>query len=358
MKFTILALSAVAIASYTNVQGLPAFIKRAIDGDAPTVIKCFALAVTGTPFTPECTEAAKFNIGIVQSITLKSLNIDFRSSVPTISSNDLSVTLLDIGVPWAIVEASEKATIFNGVVDDAGNGAVGIADFAAGPSPATVNGNIISSKVPSSPLIIAPASADGFVDFVVSLVTKPSYTFTIKGFVGGKFGLPAAPPSTGAFGKGINAIGGAFASAFGPVTVSDVGFQSTITLAGFDGLKDVAFAGMVASTKDANGFSLTWTIKIVNPSQLTVYLGKTTFSTLDATGLPVGDSVIADFTILPGDNQFTVLTTGKDVAVLDGLMANGGSLSFVGTATSNSSPYVNKALAALKFAVTVTKSAA
>ncbi|KAG0264915.1 hypothetical protein BGZ95_003465 [Linnemannia exigua] len=54
----------------------------------------------------------------------------------------------------------------------------------------------------------------------------------------------------------------------------------------------------------------------------------------------------------PGDNQFTVVTTGKDATVLDGLVANGGTWTLVGSPTSNKSPYVHKGLAALKFTVT------
>ncbi|KAK3844080.1 MAG: hypothetical protein J3R72DRAFT_438867 [Linnemannia gamsii] len=347
MKLTFLALSAVAIASYTNVQGLPAIFKRIIDPTKVTLVAgCFfELATLGKAFDDACNAAAAFDIGIIQSVNIKSLSIDFTGPdplTPFLLSDDLSVVMFDINTPLTVKNAKESVTlVFNG--ND-------VASFTSGYSDATVeNGNVVSTKISKSPLTITAAHADDFGSFITSVLTQPSFIFTAKGALTANLKSPfKAIPGFGGV-DGFGGVGGATPL----LAVSGVGFESSVTMTGFNKLPGVSFVNIVDFTKDANGFTLTWNIKATNPSQLIVKPGQTTFSTLDVNNKNIGDSVIADLTLVPGDNQFKVVTTGNDATVLDDLVANGGTWTLVGTPTSNKSPYVLKGLAALKLIVTV-----
>ncbi|KAG0376490.1 hypothetical protein BGX24_007649 [Mortierella sp. AD032] len=179
MKLTFFALSAVAIASYTNVQGLPAIFKRIID---PT----------------------KFN------------------------GND-------------------------------------VASFTSGYSDATVeNGNVVSTKISKSPLTITAAHSDDFGSFVTSVLTQPSFIFTAKGALTANLKSPfkAIPGFGGA--DGFGGVGGATTL----LAVSGVGFESSVTMTGFNSLPGVSFVNIFDFTNDANGFTLTLNIKVTNPSLL------------------------------------------------------------------------------------------
>ncbi|KAG0290209.1 hypothetical protein BGZ96_006328 [Linnemannia gamsii] len=275
MKFTFLAFSAIAIASYSNVHGFPAIIKRIVGEDNFVMRK---------PLTEDCKLAVTIDTGIIQSVDLQSFSMDFRGTNPsviTVSSDAVSVVLLDIGVPWLVSEAKESRLIL----------------------------------------------------------------CILRTALGGSGGIPDAAAKVAGLVAGL-------------VAVPNIGLKSDVTLKGFRNLNngdEVSYVRMVSYAKDANGFTLTSIINIANPTEITAYASELTFNTFKVgTNDPIGDSVISDFTLVPGNtNELVVVITSKNPAILDGLLAQSSDWYMGGTLTSTKNPHLAKGAAKLMMLVRI-----
>ncbi|KAF9925854.1 hypothetical protein FBU30_004442 [Linnemannia zychae] len=347
MKFTTIALSVAVVASCAQVMGVPAFIKHVL-GNTIVVTGCLIKAFAGTPFDATCQKAVALDIGILQDVNFKSVNFDLSTSPPTFMSDDVSVDLLNIpGLTYAIIDASESVIITDNSVD--------IATYSADASPTTVKGNNVVTKIAKCPLVIDPSKTDAFAAFLNSLITKPSYTYTVSGTLAAKLGSVVKAVTN--VGGGLGGLGGlvnSIVDALPPVSVAGVGFQSSVTLTSFNGLPSNTFVSKVTAVKDASGFTLTWKFNIANPSIIFISLGDLVFDTVNGAGKTVGKSTIAGFSLILGDkNELTVVTKSADTTILDGLSTNGDTWTLQASADVSATPLIAKGLANLKLSVTI-----
>ncbi|KAF9925856.1 hypothetical protein FBU30_004444 [Linnemannia zychae] len=344
MKFKIIALSVATVASYSHVVGLPSLVKRIV-GDS---IGCFVTALAGVPFDDACKAAVAFDIGVVQSVEIKSISFDLTTNPPTIASDNLSVNLIKIpGVTYDITEASGSITITDNGVD--------FASFTAGTSPVTITGTNAVTKIAQSPFMIDAAKTDAVAAFVDAVLTKPSHTTTISGSLSGKVrSIVSVVPQLGDALGGLGGIVDTVTKALPLVSVSGIGFRSSVTLNGFSNFPSVTFVSIISVVKDINGFTLTWKANIVNPSQISIKLGTLVFETVNAAGKIVGKSTIADFTLVPGDkNELTIVTVSTDATILDNLSVNGDTWSSHSSPEINPIPYIAKGLTNIQLNVKI-----
>ncbi|KAF9925855.1 hypothetical protein FBU30_004443 [Linnemannia zychae] len=110
-----------------------------------------------------------------------------------------------------------------------------------------------------------------------------------------------------------------------PIVISGIGFKSSVTLAGFNGLPSNTFVSKVTAVKDANGFTLTWKINIANPSIISIC----------------------------DKNELTVVTKSADTTILDGLSANEDTWTLQVSADVSQVPLITRSLTNLKLIVDI-----
>lgn len=214
------------------------------------------------------------------------------------------------------------------------------------------------SKVNNCTVSIGANQQDAYASFVASLLFSTKHTFVLKGALGAKLGSPVAAVAHSIGGLGLGSIGDGLVDAAsavtGSVAVSGVGFKTSVTVDGFNGLSSGTFVKKILRTLDANGFNLISLINIVSPSpQLTVHLGDLTYDTFDGAGNPVGVSVISSFTLVPGTNSLVLVTTSKNPDVLKSLMEKPDIWTLRGTPTSDMSPYIAKGFANVRLSIAI-----
>ncbi|KAK3822106.1 MAG: hypothetical protein JOS17DRAFT_805254 [Linnemannia elongata] len=304
-----------------------------------------------TPFSDACKAAASIDIGLMQSLELHELSIDFTGPVPTLSSDAVSAVLADIGVPWIFTEAQVSVTIVDNGVD--------VGSFSSDYSPAiATDRNKVLSKVNNCAISISATQRDAFASFVASLLFSVEHTFLLRGAIGAKLGSPVAAVAHSIGGLGLGGFGDGLVDAAsavtGSVAVSGVGFTTSITVDGLNGLSTGTFVKKISHTLDANGFNLFSLVNIDNPSsQLTIKMGDMTFKTLDSAGNLVGVSVISSFTFVPGTNTVVLVTTSKNPDILKGLMEKPDIWTLLGTPTSDTSPLTAKGFANVKLSIAI-----
>ncbi|KAF9086973.1 hypothetical protein BGX23_008433 [Mortierella sp. AD031] len=368
MKFTFLPLAVVAVASYSTVQGfqMMAAFRRAVDNvaNAAAAIPCLVSAFAGTPLSPECKSRMGIDFGVIQSIQLSSVTIDFTGPEPAFFSDGVAVELIKLPVEWDVADIQEDVTIVNNNVD--------VASFSTAVAVSSkVSGTSLSTTITKCNLKVDAAMEAAYGAFIADLVTKREHTFYIRGVLAMK--LKISLPSLPGADKVADPLRG-LRKRFGPVpvpapipvpapsapgltpiSISGVAFGSDMTLLGFDNLAVVEYVSNSYST-DATGVSvLTLTINIVNPSLTTINFGEVTFKAEATGGVAVGDAVIAGFNIAPGDNEVKVVITSKDnAAILKNIAENGDTLSLNGFAQMSKNAIVSFALVNLKLSVVVT----
>lgn len=212
-----------------------------------------------------------------------------------------------------------------------------IATFDTPSSPTTVNAGTLSTEVKNSLLKINPGQEGPFAAFMANLITKEDVPFTLRGNVDATFTTKAP--------------------FVGPFRVTNIGFDSPISLRGCASFPKIDYLEQVSLTFDpATGFyTLESLVNINNPSQLVLNLGDISFQTIDKAGLSVGTTIFKNMNLEMGDKQFTAVTTITVKTAYDALIANGDTFTFQGSKDSSANPILAESLKSLTTQVVIPK---
>ncbi|KAF9363592.1 hypothetical protein BGX34_003753 [Mortierella sp. NVP85] len=314
-----LSLKTVAIAALaTAVVAAP--IKR-----DDQVAACFnGLIITGT--WPDSCQAAVANPGIIQSIALNQLSLDFTGATaawaPVTSSNEVVATLVTIpGVSLPISSVRQHIVLADGAND--------LGSIEAGWAPASVSGSTLTTSLPASPLTVNANAHSEFSSFIGAISSQASHPVTLKGTVDAEFDL----------------------GSFGQKTINGIAFNNNVVLDGLNNLDITYKTGAYIDLAGVGNVAVGSVLSIVNPSKLTLKLGDVSLDTTTASG-HVGYSTIKDLTLVPGEN-IVIASTSLDStlpatsALFNDLAAGDQTLHLTGHAQSSANPALNGGLAAL-----------
>ncbi|GJJ74898.1 hypothetical protein EMPS_07256 [Entomortierella parvispora] len=244
----------------------------------------------------------KFDLSVVKNIELEDMAIDFTGPdhwLSTLSSDHMIARLTSIpGFSWPIQQVQLRVIIRDNNVD--------IGKLESPFAPASVKGGIVTSSLTQSTMSIFPTAHSNFCEFIKALATKPSHTFAIKGSADIVFDLGRI---------------------FGVHTLKGVDFISDLTLRGLNNIPDISCTSIQdvhyrnplsqdssaqqnESEEDRSmsnaGYDLLVEAQfdIVNPSQLSLTLGKIRLAVSTAEGgHPLGIVTMENFTLLQGMND-------------------------------------------------------
>ncbi|KAG0357004.1 hypothetical protein BGZ54_000501 [Gamsiella multidivaricata] len=345
MKISAFTLAASAVALSSTALGLPPLIKRASNKAA--VVTCFVQLFTSQSLSPACSETVRDDVGLVQSVDINNLALSFAPDESiTLSSTDLKVSLLAFprfSVP--ITKAKQHVTIVDNGID--------IARFDSSEAPTTLKGTSLSTTLLPCLVTVYPQATDNFIDFVTSIFFNLTHTFQLKGTVDATVAISPPTPSSSPFGGIVPQLPSK------EISFTNVGFSSNVTLRGVSGISRVEFVKSISLVQDpaTGGFTLTSIMGFKNPSALTFGLGDIHFQTVDtATGVMVGMTVLKDFKLVPGQNEFTAVMTSVSKDVYMALTTVGAALALNGSATESSrNPIIARVIAKLDIAVKIPK---
>ncbi|KAI1319309.1 hypothetical protein EDD11_004446 [Mortierella claussenii] len=323
MKFS---LKAVALSALFASAAVAAPIKR--DAASDRIGACFVGLIFTGSWPGSCQAAVAVNIGLIRSIAINQMSMDFTTSnpwVPTTSSNSIVATMLSIPGITLPIDSIRQHII---LVD---NGAQ-IGNIDTPWAAASVKGAQLTTSFPSSALNVFSTSHTAFSNFISALSTSASHPITLQGAVDAKLNL------------GI----------FGHLTIPGIGFKATVPFDGLNNLNQMKYIYLVDTDFVTNpGFiRLTTIINIVNPTKLSLKLGNVAFSTATADGY-VGISTINNLSLNPGNN-YVLSATNLDSSLpptnkfLGDLSSADGVLNLSGYASTSTNPALNAGLAAVK----------
>ncbi|KAG0300998.1 hypothetical protein BGZ98_008707 [Dissophora globulifera] len=299
--------------------------KRDAASDA-RIAACFVgLLLTGS-WPGSCQAATAVNLGLIKSIAINQMTMDFTPANPwgpSTSSSSVVATMLSIpGITLPIDSVRQHIIIVD-------NG-VQLGNIDTPWSAASVKGSALSTSFSSSTFNVFAAAHTQFSSFVSALSTSASHPLGLQGSVDAQLNL------------GI----------FGHLTINGIGFQTTVPFAGLDNLSQTKYVYLIDTNFDTPGkLMLTSIINIVNPSKLTVKLGDIAFNTATADG-NVGFSTVKALSLIPGDN-FVLSTTALDLtlpaslAFLNNLGANDATLILHGYSGTSANVALNAGLQAV-----------
>ncbi|KAK3808328.1 MAG: hypothetical protein J3Q66DRAFT_416868 [Benniella sp.] len=289
------------------------------------VAACFnGLVLTGT--WPDSCQAAVANPGIIQSIALNQLSMDFTGATaawaPVTSSNEVVATLVTIpGVSLPIQSVRQHIVLADGAND--------LGSIEADWAPASVSGSTLTTSLPASPLNVNANAHSEFSSFIGAISSQASHPVTLKGTVDAVFNL----------------------GSFGQKTINGIAFNNNVVLDGLNNLDITYKTGAYIDLVGAGDVVAGSVLSIVNPSKLTLKLGDVSLDTTTAAG-HVGYSTIKDLTLVPGEN-IVIASTSFDGslpatnALFNDLSVGDQTLHFTGHAQSSANPALNGGLAAL-----------
>jgi len=266
---------------------------------------------------------------LIKTIAINQMSMDFTPSnvwAPTTSSNSVVATMLSIpGITLPIDSVRQHIILVD-------NG-VQLGNIDTPWSSASVSGGTLTTSFSSSTLNVFPTAHDAFSKFVGALSTTASHPVTLKGAVDVKLNL----------------------GWFGHATIPGIGFQATTNFQGLNNLQNMKYIFQVNSDFETmpGAILLSSIIKINNPTNLSLKLGKINLATASGAG-PVGNSTIDALTLVPGDN-LVVSTTALDQSLDAGrnflVDLSGGkdqTLTLTGYGKTSANAALNAGLAALK----------
>ncbi|KAF9925853.1 hypothetical protein FBU30_004441 [Linnemannia zychae] len=120
---------------------------------------------------------------------------------------------------------------------------VKVSSFAIGVSPTTVIGNELATRIEKSPLIIDPTKTDAFAALNETFVTKLHYTLSVSGSISAKLesAVAAALHVGDALGSRLGNLTDIDSKVVPSFSVFDIGFQSSVTLVGFNNIPLTTF---------------------------------------------------------------------------------------------------------------------
>ncbi|KAF9987820.1 hypothetical protein BGZ65_001674 [Modicella reniformis] len=321
MKFS---LKTVALGALLASAAVAAPIEKRDASDA-RIIACFVGLVFTGAWPGSCQAAIAVDIGLIKSIAVNQMSMDFTPSnpwAPTLSSSDTVATMLAIpGVSLPIDSIRQHI-----IISDSGTQ---LGNFDTPWSAASVSGANLKTTIASSVLNVFANSHTAFSSFVTSLSTKASHPVTLQGTVDAELNL------------GI----------FGKMTISGIGFKTDVPFAGLN-LKNVQYVYMIDTNFDTPGsIILTSIVNIKNPSKLSLKLGDVNLSTATTEGY-VGISALKGLTLVPGDN-YLLSTTTLDMSLpassnfLSALYSADVTLTLTGYAGTSTNPALHAGLGPL-----------
>ncbi|KAF9914817.1 hypothetical protein BX616_007506 [Lobosporangium transversale] len=333
MKVSTQFLAASAIALAATAMALPSLSKRIVDGSK--VVGCFVSTfINGDQaWTAECATAAATDIGLVRAVNLQDLNIDFRNPDPMalgLSSSGFNMDLLPLPkVSWPIEQGTCKVTVIND--------GVAIAEFIGPSTSVEMKGATLGAVIRDTFLNILPGQEDGFTKFAEALISEPSHAFTITGNADVTLRVPSIPaPKT--------------------LTATNIAFSSLLTLQTCNNFP-MEPIGIVSYTRDpaSGGGSMVYTIKVHNPSQLTLKLGDSKFNVLYTNGDYVATAEISDLSLFMGENIVTATLTSTDPNIFDALTSQANTFIIAGFEGSVKHPLMAKAMRVFRSQITIPK---
>ncbi|KAF9586699.1 hypothetical protein BGW38_008622 [Lunasporangiospora selenospora] len=310
MKFSLKAAALTALA--TSLTAAAPIEKRDVISDR--IFTCFAgLLLTGS-WPGSCQAAVSVDMGLIKSIAINQMSMDFTTAnpwIPSTSSNSVVATMLSLpGITLPIDKIRQSIII----VDN--NYQIGTINTPW--AQASTSGATLTTSFPESVLTVFPDAHDAFSGFVASLSTKASHSFVLKGAVDAQLNL------------GI----------FGRLTIPNIGFKSTVPMAGLNGLKVTKYLYLIdVLTLPDGSLTISTIVNLENTSKLSVKLGDVIFSTYSNSNY-VGVSTIKGLTLVPGNNYVISSTylDGSIPATKD---------------TSTTNPALNAGLSAIQSELTI-----
>ncbi|KAF9911104.1 hypothetical protein EC991_004658 [Linnemannia zychae] len=318
MKFSLKVASLGALLASVAVAAPVEIEKR--DANSDRIAACFLNLVFTGAWPGSCQAAVNVDLGLIRGIKINQMSMDFTPTnpwAPTTSSNSVVATMLSIpGITLPIDSVRQHIIIVD-------NG-VQIGNIDTPWCASNVQGSTLTTSFPSSTLNVFPDAHTAFSNFVSVLSTSASHDVTLQGSVDIKLNL------------GI----------LGHLTIPGVGFKTTTTFQGLNGLKTVDWVFLV-DTDTSTVFGtifMSAIVNIKNPSNLSLKLGTVTFHTTFNGGF-VGPSTIKNMVLVPGDNYLISSTTlDTSVQAVVDLLANIGSGDSVLTLTTDANTSANAAL--------------
>ncbi|GJJ70990.1 hypothetical protein EMPS_03340 [Entomortierella parvispora] len=284
MKFSLKAVALGALFASVAVAAPIEVEKR--DANSDRIAACFINLIFTGSWPGSCQAAVAVNIGLIKTITINQMSMDFTPAnawAPTTSSNSVVATMLSIpGITLPIDSVRQHIILVD-------NG-VQLGNIDTPWSAASVNGGTLTTSFSSSTLNVFSNAHDAFSKFVSALSTTASHPVTLKGAVDVKLNL----------------------GWFGHLTIPGIGFQATTNFQGLNNLQGMKYIFQVNSDfmTMPGAILLSSIIKINNPTNLSLKLGKIVLATASGSG-PVGNSTIDSLSLVPGDN-LVVSTTALD----------------------------------------------
>ncbi|KAG0274642.1 hypothetical protein BGZ95_009584 [Linnemannia exigua] len=325
MKFS-LKVAAIGALLASVVVAAPVDIEKR-DANSDRIAACFVGLVLTGAWPGSCQAAVSVSLGLIRGIQINQMSMDFTPTnpwAPTTSSNSVVATMLSIPGITLPIESVRQHII---IVD---NG-VQLGSIDTPWCASNVQGSTLTTSFPSSTLNVFADAHTAFTNFVSVLSNSATHDVTLQGAVDIKLNL----------------------GVFGQLTIPGVGFKTTTTFHGLNGLKSVDYVFLV-DTDTSSVFGtifMSAIVNIKNPSNLSLKLGTVTFHTT-FNGAFVGPSTIKNMVLVPGDN-YLISSTTLDTAVtaVTDLLANIGAgdsvLTLTTDANTSTNPALNAGLAAL-----------
>ncbi|KAF8936161.1 hypothetical protein EDD21DRAFT_376718 [Dissophora ornata] len=323
MKFS---LKAVALSALVASVAIAAPIEKR-DAASDRIAACFVgLLFTGS-WPGSCQAAVAVNLGLIKSIAINQMTMDFTPSnawAPLTSSNSLVATMLSIpGITLPIDTVRQHI-----IISDNG---VQIGNIDTPWSAASVSGAALTTSFSTSTLNVFSTSHTAFSGFISALSTSATHPVGLQGSVDVQLNL------------GI----------FGRLTLSGIGFQTTVNFAGLNNLSATKYVFLIDTDFNTPGFIILGSvINIPNPSKLTLNLGDVSFSTATANGY-VGISTVKNLLLTPGNN-YVLSSTSMDLSIaattqfLNDLGTSDATLTLTGFNATSQDVALNAGLAAVK----------
>ncbi|KAF9178316.1 hypothetical protein BGZ51_007884 [Haplosporangium sp. Z 767] len=284
MKFSLKTIALGAIAA--SMAAAAPIEKR--DANSERIAACFIGLVFTGAWPGSCQAAVAVNMGLIQSIAVNQMTMDFTPAdpwAPTTSSSSVVAKMLSIpGLSLPITSIRQHIIL-------ADNG-VQIGNIDTPWADASVSGSTLTTSFATSTLNVFSNAHTAFSNFIGSISTKAEHPLTLRGSVDAKLNL----------------------GLLGTRTISGIGFEAVVPMAGLNNLEQMQYKYLIDTNFDTIGFIyLTTIINIVNPSHLTLKLGDVAFDTAAAGGR-VGVSTLKGLSLVPGDN-YVMSTTGLDMSL-------------------------------------------
>ncbi|KAG0037969.1 hypothetical protein BGZ82_001425 [Podila clonocystis] len=268
---------------------------------------------------------------ITEDYKVSQLSLNFTTAdpwTPVVSAGSVAITFFAIpGITLPITSVAEHGvvSITSGLV----------ASIEHPSAPATVKGNIVTTSFPDSLLSVFSFSHAAFSSLVAGLVNLVDAAVTLQGGVDATFNL----------------------GALGSNTISGIGFKADSPFKGLGGLKAIEFVELINSNTANNKLTITATLNVKSPSDISFKLGTVIFVASTTAG-DVGTVTFVDLSLVPGDNLVSA-TIVIDLSLPAGatfntaLRTTDGILTLKGSSSSSSNAALIPALTAVQTSLTI-----